>query len=343
MLVVNAALAILGSYFVMLGSPNYYMVVVPLDTIPLNMYYLAIGAHFTMFSVGVAEVLRQRTKASFIWLGVGLAMGSAIIGLVVLTGMFGWLNLIMIATYIIPLSTLVYFLRHPEGSTGESDMQGQQTKEIARCLSVDDTTKGLKLTLYTIIVVFSSIATLGINSMGMAKEDVLTNNLVFWLMVGGGAVVAAVLANFLLQRHLDTESTAWRDRATNIWWLVFVAIHAMGMLAIATLEFYMPGFHLSIVAQIAGGILLGFSIGAYFAMIAVQHPPRCNYAYYMFLAFFVILSVAVSSYLKVQAMDLGEFYGLAEYVIYVIAGAGVLVVLLVIAQVVTIVKKGKGI
>jgi hypothetical protein len=192
-------------------------------------------------------------------------------------------------------------------------------------------------------VVFSSIATLGINSMGMAKENMLTSNLVFWLMVGGGAVVAAVLANFLLQRLLDTESTAWRDLETNIWWLVLVAIQATGMLAIATLEFYVPGFHLSIVAQIAGGILLGFSIGAYFAMIEVQHPPRCNYAYYMFLAYIVVLSFAVSSYLKAQAMDLGEFYGLAEYAIYVIAGAGLLMVLLVIAQVVTIVKKGKGI
>nr|MDO8110701.1 hypothetical protein [Candidatus Sigynarchaeota archaeon] len=339
-LFINAALAIIGSYFVILGAPNFTVPDFRLDTVPLYMYYLTLGAHFTLFEIGIAEVLRQARETGFLWLGAGLGVGSVIVALVIMSGVNGWLYMIMVINYIIPSAMLVYFLVYPEGAAGEKTMFTPQSREVVgKFLVRDGNAKGWKLTLYTIIVAFGSIATLGINSMTMPRADYFSISWLFWLLTGAGAFVAALVAKVLFQKIHGMESCTEKDRKAQLPWMLIAIAQSVGLLAVTLLEIYAPGYHLSILAHIFDGLVFGFNLGAYFAILAVQHPPKSNYAYYMTLGFFIIFSLAAANYLKTVVNDMND---ITDYALYILGALVIVVALLVIMQLITIKQKGRA-
>ncbi|MBN2150846.1 MAG: hypothetical protein JW839_05360, partial [Candidatus Lokiarchaeota archaeon] len=147
----SAALAIVGSYVLMLGSPNT-VPVLKLDEVPVIMYFATVGAHMSLFIMGSAEVLRRAREMDYLWLGLGMAIGCAAVGVVVWTSIFGWLYMIMVVNYVVPVAVLVYFLFYPEGKEGENTMRRPQTKDVVGQFVVHDTWKGGKIAFYTVLV-----------------------------------------------------------------------------------------------------------------------------------------------------------------------------------------------
>lgn len=338
-LFLNAALAIVASYFLMLGTPNFLIPDFQLDTLPLYCYFLTVGADFTLFEIGVAEVSRRAREGSMLNIGASFGLGSIIIAIVIIVGINGWLYMIMIVNYIIPVALLVYFLLYPEGKDGEVEMFRPQSRTVVGKYFVNDTTKGLKLMLYTIITCFGCIATVGVNGMALQVSEIYYAGFYFWIMVAVGSGIAAILARYFLAKIHSMENTAEKERKSQTPWLGFVIIQCFLLLDITVLEFFVPGFHLSMYSWIRSGLVLGFNIGVYFSVIAVQHPPRSNYAYYMTLAFFVIFSIAAGNYLKVLVQDMNTFGKVAGYALYIMGVLVLIFALLVLAQVITIIKK----
>ncbi|HME53447.1 MAG TPA: hypothetical protein VKM55_14580 [Candidatus Lokiarchaeia archaeon] len=338
-LFLNAALAIVGSYFVMLQTPNFMIPDFKLDTLPLYCYFLTVGADFALFEIGVAEVSRRTRDSSLLHIGAGLGLGSVIVAIVVMVGINGWLYMILIVNYIIPIALLVYFLMYPEGKEGETVMFHPQSKDIARMYFVNDTTKGLKLMFYTIITCFGCIATVGVNGMAIPETDIYNAGFTFWIMAAVGSVAAVMIARYFLARIHAMESTVEKERKSQFPWLGFAIFQSLLLLDTTILELYVPGFHLSMISYIRSGFVFGFNIGAYFTVIAVQHPPKSNYAYYMTLSFFVIFSIAAGDYLKIVVSDMNTFGQVAQYAMYIMAALLLMIALLVLAQVITIVRK----
>jgi hypothetical protein len=341
MIFIAAALAITGSYVIMLGSPNT-VPVLKLDTVPVIMYFMTVGSHMCLFLMGASEVLRRSRDMGFLWLGAGLAIGCAAIGIVVVTSILGWLYMIMIVNYVVPVAILVYFLLYPEGAEGETVMRRPQTKEVVGQFVIADTWKGFKIAMYALLVGVGIIATIGVNGLAMPQEDYFTTAPVFWSLAAAGAVAAAVVAKLVLGKIIGMPTGAKKAWASNVAWLLLACVQAATVIGLALAEFYLLGFHLSTWSHVLGGLVLGFNIVIYLAVLSIQHPPRSNYAFYMFNAFFVIFGMAVASYLRSVNVDLADFYGLAEYAIYIIAAMGLVLVLLVVNQVITIAKTGKA-
>jgi hypothetical protein len=249
--------------------------------------------------------------------------------------------MIMIVNYLIPVALLVYFLLYPEGKDGETEMFRPQSRAVVGKYFVHDTTKGLKLMLYTIITCFGCIATVGVNGMALPESDIYNAGFDFWIMAAVGSGIAAILVRYFLTKIHDMESTVEKEQKSQAPWLGFVIVQCFLLLDITMLEFFVPGFHLSIYSWIRSGLVLGFNIGVYFSVIVVQHPPRSNYAYYMTLAFFIIFSIAAGNYLKVLVSDMHTFVKVAGYVLYIMGALVLIFALLVLAQVITIIKKRK--
>ncbi|NMC04812.1 MAG: hypothetical protein GYA24_06355 [Candidatus Lokiarchaeota archaeon] len=341
MIFISAALAIVGSYILMLGSPNT-VPVLQLDPVPAAMYFMTVGAHLSLFTMGAAEVLRRARESGFLWLGAAIAMGCAAIGIVVVTSMMGWLYMIMIVNYIVPVAILVYFLLYPEGAEGEVAARRPQTKEVVKEFHVTDTWKGFKIAMYALLVGIGIIATTGVNGLAMPHEDYYTAAPLFWLLAAAGATGSAMVAKVTLGKVIGMPGGPRKAWLSNLWWLVLACVQAGSLIGLALAEFYVPGFHLSIASHVVGGAVLGFNACMYLAILAVQHPPRSNYAFYMFTAFFVIFGMAVGSYLRSLDVDLPEFYEYAEYALYIIGGMGLVLALLVVNQAITIAKTSKA-
>ncbi len=342
MVFISAALAIVGSYVLMLGSPNT-VPVLKLDTIPAIMYFMTCGAHISLFIMGASEVLRRSREMGFLWLGFGMAIGCATVGAVVWTSIFGWLYMIMVVNYIVPVAILVYFLLYPEGEEGETTMRRPQTKDVVRQFVVPDTWKGFKIAMYALLSALAPIACIGVGGLAMPQEDYFTTAPWFWSLAAAGAVAAAVVAKLVFGKIIGMPSGAEKARASNVVWLVLACAQGASLFLVTVLEFYVPGYHLSFPSVLVGGIVFGFNVVAYMAVLSVQHPPRSNYAFYMFNTFFVLFGIAVSSYLRTINVDLAEFYALAleeDYILYIIAAFSLALVLLVVNQIVTIAKKG---
>jgi MFS family permease len=339
---ITATLAIVGSYVLMLSSPNT-IPVLKLDTVSAIMYFMTVGAYMSLFTMGASEVLRRSRDAGFLWLGVGLAIGCAIVGIVVWASIFGWLYMIMVVNYIIPVAMLLYFLLYPEGTEGETVMRRPQTKEVMAQFVVRDTWKGFKIAMYTLLVGVGVIATVGVNGLAMPQEDYFTAAPVFWSLAAAGSFAAAVVAKLVLGKIIGMPSGARKARSSNIAWLILACAQSIALICLALAEFFVPGFHLSVASDVVGGLVLGFNIGLYLAVLSVQHPPRSNYAFYMFNSFFIVFAMAVSSYLRSINVDIDQFYDeIAGYVLYIIAALSLVLVLLVVNQIITIVKTSKA-
>ncbi|MEX2681883.1 MAG: hypothetical protein Q6373_009790 [Candidatus Sigynarchaeota archaeon] len=344
MIFASATLAIVGSYVLMLGSPNT-VPVLKLDTIPLYTYFMALGGHMCLFIMGSAEVLRRAREMDYLWLGLGMAIGCAAVGIVVWTSIFGWLYMIMIINYIVPVAILVYFLFYPEGKEGETNMRRPQTKEVVRQYVVADTWKGGKITFYTLITAFSALATAGVGGMAMPQEDYFTSAPWFWSFAAAGAAGAAVLAKFMLGKIIGMPAGVKKEFTSNVAWLVLGCAQGASVILLVVVEFYVPGYHLSFASGLVGGAILGFNIVAYMAVLSVQHPPRSNYAFYMFNTYFILFGLALASYLRSINVDISEFYALAteeDYILYIIGALAIVLAMLVVNQVITIAKTAKA-
>lgn len=339
MLFITAALAIVGSYFLMLSSPNT-VPVLKLDTVSALMYFMTVGAHMSLFTMGASEVLRRSRDAGFLWLGTGLAIGCVTIGVLVWASIYGWLYMIMVVNYVVPVAILVYFLLYPEGTEGEVTMRRPQTKEVVAQFVVPDTWKGFKIAMYTVLVCVAVIATAAVNSLAMPQADYFTTAPIFWCLAAAGAFAATVIAKLVLGKIIGMPSGASKARASNIAWLVLVCAQTAATVGLTLAEFYAPGFHLSDGSHMIGGFLLGINVGLYLAVLSVQHPPRSNYAFYMFTTYFIIFAIVTSSYVRSISLDLHGFYDIAEYVLYVIAAVGLVLALLVVNLIITIARKG---
>jgi len=343
MIFASAAMAIVGSYILMLGSPNT-VPVLKLDTIPVLMYFMALAGHMSLFTMGSAEVLRRAREMDYLWLGVGMAIGCSSVGIVVWTSIFGWLYMIMIINYIVPVAILVYFLFYPEGKEGEMIMRRPQTKEVVRQFVVPDTWKGGKITFYTLIAAFSALATAGVGGMAMPHEDYFTSAPWFWSFAAAGAMAAAVVAKLSLGKIIGMPTGIKKEFKSNIAWLVLGCVQGASVILLVTVEFYVPGYHLSFASGLIGGAILGFNVVAYMAVLSVQHPPRSNYAFYMFNTYFIMFAIALASYMRAINVDITEFYALAteeDYILYILGGLAIVLALLVVNQVITIAKTAR--
>jgi len=288
-------------------------------------------------------VLRRARETGFLWLGAGLAIGFAMIGLIVITSMLGWLYMLMVTNYIIPTVMLLYFLAYPEGKEGETTMRIPQSKTVVREFHVADTWKGFKLAMYAVIVNGGIVAIVGVNGLVLAQEDHFTAAPIFWSLAAVGAIIAAIIAKIVLGKIIGLPAGSKKIFTSNLAWLVLACIQAALLFCVAMLEFFKPDFHMSIASHVIGGAVVGFDVGIYLAVLSVQHPPRSNYAFYMFATYFVVLGMALGSFIRAQGASLSQFYDLTQYVYYVIAAMAIVVVLLVVNQVITLVKKGKAV
>jgi MFS family permease len=339
---ITATLAIVGSYVLMLSSPNT-IPVLKLDTVAAVMYFMTVGAYMSLFTMGASEVLRRSRDAGFLWLGAGLAIGCVTIGIVVWASIYGWLYMIMVVNYVIPVAMLLYFLMYPEGTEGETVMRRPQSKEVVAQFVVSDTWKGFKIAMYTLLVGVGVIATVGVNGLAMPQEDYYMAAPVFWSLAAAGAFGASVIAWFVLGKVIKMTSGAAKARASNIVWLVLACAQAGSLVSLTSAEFFVPGFHLTAGSDVIGGLVLGLNVGLYLAVLSDQHPPRSNYAFYMFNTYFIVFALVVSSYLRSINVDIDEFYNtVAEYVLYIIAALALVLVLLVVNQIITIVKTSKA-
>lgn len=332
-------LAVFGSYYTMLAAPNYLFPEFQLDVAGTYMFFLALGMQFTIFMIAAAELGRLAREDGKGWyLGAGAALAGGLAAASLLTGPQGWLYPVMIVNYILPSGMLLYFLFVPVAS----EARAPQLPGTIAPLHVKDTTRGLKLALFTILACLSIIVSIGIQGLALPRPDFFSVGWSFWLCAGAGGFIAAMVARFTLLPHLaEPASPAKKHRLQASW--ILVTLIQFGLIAsAASMEFFVDGFHASIASHVVNGLVLGFSIVMLLAVWISQHPPRSLYAFLMFVAFFIAFSAAVGSYVKALDVDLASFLSYGEYAIYVIAALALGTGVLVAAQAITLVKSKRA-
>ena len=336
-----AAAGIVASYFVLVGVPNYLIPTFAMDDVTLYMYFLMIGANITTLMISAAEMLRSArgAKSQGMMMAAALAIAGGIVAIVIVIGGNGWLYSIMLNNYIIPVGLLVYFLWYPEEL--EADLHELQEPGKIRSVFVQDNTKGLKMTIYTVLTCLNLLLVIAINGLGIPREDFYELNWIFWLMVGIGSAALALVTWLLNGKALNEEKTAGVQKLLQIKWILLLVVQNIAFLIYMMLEFFVPGFHTSIYSHLVGGLVLGVNIGIFLVIVLIQHPPKSMFAYIMWLVLFVAVSMTLGSYVKVMGTNFSDLVDeiVDNYLVYVIGAYVLLLSLLIVSQVVTIVKK----
>ncbi len=337
-------LFVIGSYVVMLGNPNFPIPDFSMDLTSTYFFFLSTGGLICAVQIAAADLVRA-VHESKSWVYFALAMGLG--GFVTFTALFlaplGWLFLIMVVDYVLPAALLVYFLFYPDGVEGEASMKALHAPSTSKAYSIHDTTKGLKLALYTILTCFAIIATLGLNGMALEPSETIYNGSWMWLGFAIGGVAIIFIAKMFAKDVFVTVDAPDRKPVSQLAWIMTEVIQLGLSVFVAIAVLYVPGFHGTILAYILAGIAVGFNIGAFFTIIAQQHPPKSVYAYLSLLTFFLVFTVVATNYLKTLISDYDGLLDIAEYIMYVLGALVIILVVLIIAQAVTISKtRAKG-
>ncbi|MFX0098919.1 MAG: hypothetical protein ACFFCS_05010 [Candidatus Hodarchaeota archaeon] len=340
-LFIFAAAGIVASYFVLVGVPNYLIPTFAMEDLTLYMYFLMIGSNIGVLIISAAEMLRSARGSSSqgLMMAVAMAISGVIIAVVILIGANGWLYSIMLNNYIIPVALLLYFLFYPEEL--EKELHELQEPEKIQEVFVRDTTKGLKLALYTVLTCLNVMLVIAINGLGIPRADFYELNWVFWLMVGLGSAGLAFVTWMLNGKDLNEQKTAGIQKWLQIKWIILLLAQCAGFAICIFLEFFLPGFHESIYSHLVGGLVVGVNLGIFLVIVLIQHPPKSMLSYIMWLVLFVAISMTVGSYVKVMGTNFPELVETItdDYFLYIIGAYVILIGLLIAFQVVTIVKK----
>jgi hypothetical protein len=328
-----------SSYYVMLTAPNFVIPDFTLDPVAQIFYFIAVGSAITVCMIAISETVRlsRDTKYFGAYLGGGFGLGALITGITLLFGNLGWLYLVMIPNYALPAGLLIYFLVYPVGRDGEKAMFALHSPETIAKYYVHDMAKGTKLALFTLVTAVSIVAMVGINGLALPQQDWYTEEWIFYACAAIAAFLLSGLAWHNSVKIAMLNCSATKELASQIPWLFITIVEGVAVLVVITLEFFLPPFHGSVASMIVDGAVFGTLFGLFFIVVAMQHPPKSLYMESMFLSYFILFSLVLGSFLKIQSIST---LSTAEiYVMYVLVIAFVLLGILASLQLITMGKR----
>ncbi|MHA1681470.1 MAG: hypothetical protein ACTSUE_10700 [Promethearchaeota archaeon] len=321
-LFVCAIAAVVGSYFVLLRADNFRLPTLELDMLTLLMYFLMLGSTICLTMISFAEIMRTSRKTSnhSLFFGGNLLMVGVVVGIAVAIGRFGWLIPLMLNDYTVPAGIMLYFLWYPS-DTGEVEELSKlhKPRNISE-FSIRDSSKGFKLTVYTILSAFQIALLLAGNGLAIVPPDFYLINWVFWIFVGVGSFAMMALFKVKFARVDGLKGSLEKRKKSQVDWILVSLIQLVVFVVAVILEFYLSNFHGSLYSHVVTGLFLGITISGFLKQVAIQHAPRSMYLYLMFFCLMMAYAIIAGSYLKALSVDMTAFNEeVAPYAVYLVA------------------------
>lgn len=341
---ITASMAVVSSYFVMLGVPNFRIPAFEVDLTTLTMYFLSMASSMALAVISISDLLSKArgleervTVFSVAFLAAG---GITAIGISL--GSLGWLIPIMFSDYLVPGGLLVHVILRSSIKVDYPNIEVIHKPARIKKYWIKERNKAFKLTVYTIISSLQIALLLGVNGLALDPEVYYGDTWLLWLFIGAGCLITGMLVVPRLFKNHEEEFSKEKIIKSNISWLMISILQSSFFFVIVTLNLNVPTYHGSIVAFMVDGAVLGFMLMVFWHIVMVQHPPKSMRLFLMLMSFFLCISFIAGTYLKsLTSVSLSDFEEIMDYAIYLYLAFVVALVILVIAFLVTIKKHGK--
>lgn len=341
-LLASMGLFVLGAYVVVLAAPNLVQPSnLQLGAAPMAMYFLMMGCSINGVFLGLSGLLETGSTfpragaASWTDFLLGLPVAGITAGVLVAAGVMsgaaGWLSLLLVATMAFPGAVFFNLLVTPMPWKDDTSRPGPSAFKPGM-----DTSKAAKVLLATAAIGLGTSLLVGINGLDVPAGFYSGVNWAFYLVSGCTMVAGAAMVRGIAG-HPAGEGKASRGRVQLATVATLAAGAAMALTGLA-LEMSVPGYHGSLLGQLASGAFHGFAIGSLLALVVALRPPKQEHAYTGVLVLLLLFLLALGNFIKGIPVRPGEFVEISSYFPYVAVALGLLVAVAVVACVVTMIR-----
>ena len=331
---------VVTSYIVLFVAPNFILpenLLLGIDSI--GYYFTSLACIMVLCCIGLMEVSKWAIEgySNIIWLVVAIAIAGVLTAAIIFLTQGGWLWVYLVPSIIVPMSTGAYYFLYPPDDHVELNLIVK--KVHLKPTFIKDTSKGLKITFFSILAFLNAGLILGINGIDLETGSYALENWIFYASMGIGSVSFLVVGK--LMSLIDFQKGQRKIRG-QLSWLAATIIIGISPLAIFWLQVFQTNYHGSVLSHIIDGTVIGLLLGTYLKIIITQHPPKSFNLFVSVLSFIFLFLLVLGNYIKGIPVVVGEFNKTGELIFPIVTLLNLILVgVLSILLVITIIKERK--
>nr|MDO8086995.1 hypothetical protein [Candidatus Sigynarchaeum springense] len=319
------------SYYVVMTMPNaaintsfiFY-------TTSIAVYSLMLGSAMSITMISIAELGRlSRSVPKWpLLVCVALAIPGVFMAASLAAGFSGWVQNVLLAMMLQPAGLLAFTAGFPTGD--RNGLESLLDPAGLRSVHVVNPLKGGFLALFYLVNGLNAGLLVGINGMGLAPSFFVHENVWFYASIGLGAAAGTGFSAVAMQKMLLVPGSQRKDRDARVLLLVTFTIQFLSWAWVIWAEITVAGFHGSLVAQVAGGAVVGLIVSLVITTALVLHPPRGFVAHAMLPALTIGAFIVAGQMVKAIPLGSEGIESALEYLPWVLGPELVMVANIVI-------------